>query len=304
MTISVEQGLGGQKFGCTVRGITMEDVHDEGVRALLRKHFIQDGMIVFRDTHVTDEMHLEISRVIGPLVRHPFADQMKMEGHPDLIQLKYDGKTEAVYDVDGELMGSYAPWHFDGVFVEKINRGGILRIVTLPRSGGLTGYIDGIEAYDRLPQRTKERIEKLYVVYQVNFEWPYSPRQKVRIVEARGLVGDSMQRVANGDFPPVAHPLVYQQADTGKKILNFSPMFAKYVEGMDQAESDDLLMEIGYHVTDERYAYFHEWKSRDELVLWDNWRMLHKASGVPIDTTRAVCRTTIAGDYGLGRKVA
>ena len=37
------------------------------------------------------------------------------------------------------------------------------------------------------------------------------------------------------------------------------------------------------------------------MVLWDNWRVLHCASGVSPEQTRVMHRTTIAGDYALGR---
>jgi len=38
------------------------------------------------------------------------------------------------------------------------------------------------------------------------------------------------------------------------------------------------------------------------MVLWDNWRMLHCACGVPPEEKRIMRRTTIVGDYGLGRR--
>jgi taurine dioxygenase len=38
------------------------------------------------------------------------------------------------------------------------------------------------------------------------------------------------------------------------------------------------------------------------MVLWDNWRMLHCAQGVPPGEERRMRRTTIAGDYALGRR--
>ncbi len=37
------------------------------------------------------------------------------------------------------------------------------------------------------------------------------------------------------------------------------------------------------------------------MVLWDNWRMMHCALGVPEKEQRHMQRTTIAGDYGRGR---
>jgi hypothetical protein len=38
-----------------------------------------------------------------------------------------------------------------------------------------------------------------------------------------------------------------------------------------------------------------------DMVLWDKWRMLHCANGMPAGQRRHMRRTTIAGDYGLGR---
>ncbi len=37
------------------------------------------------------------------------------------------------------------------------------------------------------------------------------------------------------------------------------------------------------------------------MVLWDNWRMLHSARGIAPTDRRRMQRTTIAGDYALGR---
>ena len=46
--------------------------------------------------------------------------------------------------------------------------------------------------------------------------------------------------------------------------------------------------------------YWHKWEPADMLV-WDNWRFLHGVSGQDPIHPRRVHRTTIKGDYGLGR---
>lgn len=303
MTLAIEHKLPGLNFGAIVRGLTMEDMRDPQSRQQLWNAFIQDGMIVFRDMTVSPELHVELSRIFGELAIHPLAEILSVEGHPSLIQLQYSKEKETIWNVDGELLGGYIPWHFDGVFVEKINRGGILRCVTMPESGGATGFVDGIDAYERLPAALKGRVENLGVVYQLNFEYPYAPRSKIGIAREGELIRNSRAKIATGGFPPVAHPLVFTQFETGRKVLNFSPMFALHIADMDAEESHELLLDIGHHITDERYAYFHNWASSDELVVWDNWRLLHKASGVPEDDQRVVWRTTIAGDYGFGKLV-
>jgi taurine dioxygenase len=47
------------------------------------------------------------------------------------------------------------------------------------------------------------------------------------------------------------------------------------------------------------HSYCHRWKL-DEMVIWDNWRMLHSVSGCDPRYPRRMHRTTIKGDYGLG----
>jgi taurine dioxygenase len=39
------------------------------------------------------------------------------------------------------------------------------------------------------------------------------------------------------------------------------------------------------------------------MLLGDNWRTLHCATGIPVHETRVMHRTTIAGDYALDRNL-
>jgi taurine dioxygenase len=94
--------------------------------------------------------------------------------------------------------------------------------------------------------------------------------------------------------------LDYTQAETGRKVINVSPWHAVGIEGMENAEGDALLAEVIDHLIRPELAYFHKWELGD-MVLWDNWRMLHCALGVPRGEQRKVRRTTISGDYALGR---
>jgi len=46
-------------------------------------------------------------------------------------------------------------------------------------------------------------------------------------------------------------------------------------------------------------SYWHDWEPTD-MVIWDNWRMLHAVEGNDPKYERQTQRTTIRGDYGLG----
>ena len=126
-----------------------------------------------------------------------------------------------------------------------------------------------------------------------------------------GVGNARLVRMANSGFaiqsrkftyPRVIHPMVFTQAETGRKVLNVSPAFAEGIFELGGLDGDNLLREVISHCTDPATAYFHQWRE-DDMVLWDNWRVLHCATGVPPEQTRVMQRTTIKGDYALGRKL-
>ena len=102
------------------------------------------------------------------------------------------------------------------------------------------------------------------------------------------------------DFPRVVRSLVFEQRETGRKMLKLSPWFAVGIAGMMDAAGDALLEEVARHIVDDAGSYSYIWQSTD-MLLWDNWRVLHSAAGSPADQERWLLRTKIEGDYGLGR---
>ena len=107
--------------------------------------------------------------------------------------------------------------------------------------------------------------------------------------------------MADKDFATVIHPMVFTHAETKRKILNLSPWFAQGIVGMDDEEAGELLTAVIAHcLSDPALSYFHDWEAGD-MVLWDNWRMLHSCTGVAPSDRRLLTRTTMLGDYGFGR---
>jgi taurine dioxygenase len=302
VTFEVAALPGQDRYGAIVTGLDPAAIDDPSVRQALHDLWIAKGVIVFRGVAGGIATQLRLSEIYGEPEIHPMmtGTDIKTE-HKALAPIEFDREDGNIYEVGGEQRGGYLPWHFDGAYVDRINHGGILRPEVLPRRGGDTGFIDQIAAWDELPDRLKARIAGLNVVY------PYQPD----FTRARfGARVDRLVRMATlfrkgMEHPSVQvraiHPLVYEQAETGKKVLHVSPWFADGIEGMENAEGDALLTEVIDHVIRPELMYFHKWQAGD-MVLWDNWRMLHSASGVPPEETRIMRRTTIVGDYGLGRR--
>ncbi len=282
-------------YGVEIIGLRPEHIADHEVQARLRHHWTQDGLLVFRELY-GETVHLELSRVFGPLLVHPLrTDPARQE----IFTVRHDPEDPYIVEVDGQPLAAWLPWHSDLIYVDQINHGGMLRPLLLPKSDGETGYIDKIAAYSALPQRLKERLEGLDAIYQFDRNpehQKFGRAGKVKVLhETRAAIAS-----ANKTYTRALHPMVYEQAETGRKVLNVSPWFLQGIAGMAEEESDALLHEIMNYATDPRLAYWHAWQMGD-LVLWDNWRMLHSAAGCAPADERWLERTTIAGDYGLGR---
>jgi taurine dioxygenase len=60
-----------------------------------------------------------------------------------------------------------------------------------------------------------------------------------------------------------------------------------------------LLEAVCREINAKAQPYHHQWKLTD-MLIWDNWRMLHSVTGADPKFERRMQRTTIKGDYGLG----
>lgn len=295
-------------FGAIVTGLDMTDLDDAETVEALRNLWIDKGVLVFRDVipesrkDLIEAFQIKLSLCFGDLEEHPL--KTFEASNPALAVAKFTPDYGHICDIDGVKRGGWLPWHSDLMYVAKINRGGILAPVQMPRSGGQTGFIDQISAYERVPLHLREKIENLYVVYKLDLDVGNQKFGKTGKTGNASLyrVGEQFGKIMArvDDYPEVLHPMVFTQVETGKKVLNVSPWFALGIEGMRNEEGDRLLSEIVDICIDPANAYFHEWRPTD-LVLWDNWRMLHCAVGVDPTDTRIMKRTTIKGDYALGK---
>lgn len=289
----------GLAYGAIVSGFDPVALSDPAFRSALLELWTWEGVLVFEGLYGEDTQ-LELSQIFGRCIVHP-ARETNEGAPPGLINVKFDPADGWLVSVDGETRGQFLPWHSDLVYVDRINHGGILRPIQLPTHLGETGFTDKITAYSLLPPALRKRIETLHVRYQydLNLEHQrFGRRHNVNIIRYSDLV--SRQLARHHEYPTVLHPMVFTQAETGRKVLNASPWFAVGIHELPGAEGDDLLEEVLEYALDDSIIYYHHWKM-SQMVLWDNWRTLHCAVGSPPDQIRFLRRTTIDGDYGLGR---
>ena len=303
-TLDVRPILTDPPFGARVGGLTQERLADPQVRDELNALFEQRGLLVFEDVEPTPEMQVALSTVFGPLKDHPSKATPRV-GDGELlgvIEIRHEPNEGGVVRVDGRLLAQWLPWHFDHCYNDQLNRAGVLRSIEAPPEGGRTRFVDGIALYEALSPDLRDRIEGETVAYAMDVildNLHYGRPEGFEEVEAPGAAEGVMTEYAGR--PRALHPAVWTR-DSGEKVLHVSPWMAKGLVGREDADGEALLAAVCDElvVVAEGLCYEHEWKPTD-MVIWDNWRVLHSVSGSPPEYGRCMHRTTIAGDYGLGR---
>lgn len=268
-----------EPFGAEVVGLVDPVGLTEDERAMLDRELAERGVLVVRGLGPTPHEHVEFTRVFGEPDIHPM-ESIRMDGAPEMIELKVDLTGQVRNDDDGDRVIADIAWHADLTYVEKPSRGALLCAVDVPPTGGDTLWIDMARVYRVLPDELRSRIDGLQVVHSLE--------------DPRVAANDEMMGSTTTEFPPVVHPLLHRHPMSGDPVLNISPAFARGVVGMSQEAGDVLLAELAAFATRDEFVYRHCWGVGD-VVIWDNWRTMHLATGHPKRYRRLMRRTTIHG---------
>ena len=280
---SVSPNLGAEVEGIDLRfALTGEQV------ATLYSALLRHKVLVFKKIGLNHEQQVRFtyelsgaSENIGaPTIGHTVFGHV--DQFPEIFSV-YQGPKSRPRDMERyEANATTHPWtgfHCDITACLNPPSIGMLRGDVIPQGVGDTNFGNLVAAYASLDVATKAQIGDLFAEHEYKFG-------KTKGSEA----GDSIasRRMIS------QHPLVAVHPDTGERILFNSPGFLKFVVGLTESESTDLLHRLWAHSVE--YTIAHVWDKGD-LVVWDERSTTHRA---PTDiyaagTERQLYRTTILG---------
>jgi taurine dioxygenase len=274
--------------GAEVRGLVVSALADDDEQRL-RRALADHGVLVARGLNLAPAEHVALTRVFGEPEIHPI-ESIRLRGVPEIIELAVDltAHLDPADPAADEQIGEVS-WHSDLTYTAEPSRGSLLSGIEVPPEGGETGFVDMAGVYAALPEVTRRRLRGLEAIH--SFGEPPDAAE-----------GDAVwiQPVAGADveFPPVVHPLVHRHPVVGTPVLDLSPTFVRGIVGWSRADSDELLDELGEFAMSSRFTYFHQWAAGD-LLIWDNWRTMHTATGHKKRYRRRMFRTTVHGGASL-----
>ena len=196
--------------------------------------------------------------------------------HPAVMlisNIRQDGKPIGALP-DGEMH-----FHTDQCYIERPAAASMLYAIEVPSVGGNTLFANAYLAYATLPDDIKRRIDGRTAINAYDY------------ANASTIRGT---RLGEG-VPQYSHPVVRTHPATGRKALYVNRLMTVAIEGLPQAESDELLDLLFDHQEQRRFVYEHVWRVGD-ILMWDNRCTLHARTDFSAAERRLMRRIAILGE--------
>ena len=257
-------------IGAEVRGVdlgALDDASFEAIRDALMAHCV----LFFRDQDISVESQKALGARFGELVVHP--NDPGIEGHPEVMPIHAD---------ENSVRATGERWHSDVSCDPTPPMGSILRMHTVPESGGDTLFANMYAAYEALSDRMKALIEDLAAVHDGG---PYYR-------EVNRMIGrDDRGRT----YPSAEHPVVRTHPVTGRRALFVNQMFTVRIAELPPDESAAVLDFLFRHVQRPEFHCRFRWHPHS-VAFWDNRCTQHHAIWDYFPHVRSGYRVTIRGE--------
>ncbi|KAM0715130.1 hypothetical protein Q7P37_009595 [Cladosporium fusiforme] len=274
-------------IGTEFEGLQVTELLAAGNDALIRDLAVtisQRGVVFLRDQDVTPNQMRELMERItqqagcpesSGLHVHPLTEEGSELGDQISVissekQKKGGGLTHQLSDTS-----RYASvgWHSDITFEKVPSDYAMLKIHTLPKTGGDTLWTSMYEVYDRLSPAMAAFLETLTATHDAKFFHDEAAR-----------LGNPLRTTPRGsplNHGPelqAEHPLIRTNPVTGWKGVFVNRGFTKRIQGVTKDESDTLLQYLFNLLTQNHDAQVRfKWRKND-LAIWDNRSTSHCAT--------------------------
>jgi taurine dioxygenase len=261
-------------LGAEITGIDLRERLERECLAQIRDAWHEHLVILLRDQMLSEADQVRFAEYFGPpAVIHT---RQFVRSHPAVMlisNIREDGKPIGALP-DGEMQ-----FHTDQCHQERPAMASMLYAIEVPETGGNTLFANAYAAYETLPAEIKQRILGRRALNAYDYD------------NAATIRGAAVR----DDVPAYAHPVVRTHPATGRKALYVNRLMTRRIEGLPEAESEELLNILFDHQERREFIYEHVWRVGD-LLMWDNRCTLHARTDFRPHERRLLRRVTILGE--------
>jgi taurine dioxygenase len=268
-------------IGAEIGGVDLSRPLDADTLRQIKDAWHEHAVLVFRDQNLTEDDQRRFASHFGPIAKRV----PPPKGNVRVDAVAWDDMMMITDHVDNEgkpvgSLGHGEMWfHTDKCYHRRPHRATFLFGIEIPSEGGDTRFSSMYAAYERMPAELKRKLEGKMVMQ--GYEYGHGHRINL-----------------NNDLKDIHHcvqPLILTNPGSGRKGLYAASVNTMWIEGMDRAESEELLRQCFDLVEDDEIIYDHKWRVGD-LLMWDNLACLHARTDWPQEQTRMLRRCTVEGE--------
>ncbi len=263
--------------GAVIRGVDLSQPLADDDFAVIRRAFLDHGVIFFRDQLLSPEQHIAFARRWAPIDINRFFKPVA--GHPEIAEVRKEPEQRS--NIGGG-------WHTDHSYDEAPAMGSLLLAREVPPAGGDTLFANMAAAFEALSPGLQRTLEGLRAVHSSRHvfgeQTGYAARQ------------DTGDRIGNraAATQDVVHPVVIRHPDTGRRTLYVNQAFTTHFEGWTKAESEPLLRMLYEHASRPEFSCRFDWQE-GSMAFWDNRATWHYALNDYHGHRRVMHRITVQG---------
>jgi taurine dioxygenase len=261
-------------IGAEIIGVDLSAPTSDEIFAKVLDCWHRNLVILFRDQHLTEDDQVRFGERFGPpAVSHTRRYTTKNPAVMLISNIRENGQLIGALP-DGEMH-----FHTDQCHQERPAMASMLYALEIPSQGGNTLFANAYLAYETLPAAMKHQIEGRNALNAYDYD------------------NASMKRGTKPreGIPSYWHPIVRTHPATGRKALYVNRLMTVAIEGLPDAEGNDLLNALFDHQEQPQFIYEHIWRPHD-LLMWDNRCTLHARTDFSAAERRLMRRLTILGE--------
>jgi taurine dioxygenase len=267
--------------GARITGVDLGSELDTATYGAIHKAWLDHQVLVFPDQTMTEEDQIRFATHWGEMpIRSRYAGRRE-EGRRTHESIMLISNIRENGEPIGSLPDGDMMYHSDGQYDENPYRYTMLYALDVPSSGGNTLFANLYKAYETLPPDLKERLAEVEAQHGYYAGRHVTPE----ILETLAItqVDDAF-----------AHPVFTAHEETGRTVLYVSRLLTTSLNGLPEAEGNEILDQLLDHVEKPEFVYEHVWSPGD-FVIWDNRCLNHARTDFSAGERRLLRRTTVQG---------
>ncbi len=260
-----------EAIGARIEGVDLSRTLDAETFAAIQGALFEHAIVVIPGQTLGEDDQERFCRYFGELEKVRSGQALGRD-HPAVMMItnvRDTGRPTALED--GEMM-----FHHDQCYYENPALGSTLYAIEIPDEGGNTLFANCRLAYEALDDSWKARLDGLRALHY----YDYKRDPVLRPSEI------------NPDAPQWVHPVVRTHPATGRKAIYVNRLMTLWIEGIERAESDEILDYLFAHIEKPEFVYEHVW-SVGELMMWDNRCSAHARTWFSPEKRRMMRRVTV-----------